>query len=241
MTTTAFQMVIGTQISCHTKRKAALYARLHSSRFSLGIKHGQQFHCFHILQRIESGSFENPNSDAANVLLRSSQTGRNGQIPSDGQSSAVPGANILIEDGVGNNLYSLETLDDGRTPWIALPSNSHLDFRGLQGGDNPDGYADDEYEDSCSDGIDNDGDLLYDTQDDSCDYSIGSREMSKYFVTGYKFGSGYYHYDFLLQEATYEGTVVLENVRLQLASTSRAIPHSREQSQSQVQHGTGNG
>ena len=35
--------------------------------------------------------------------------------------------------------------------------------------------------------------------------------MSKYFVTGYKFGSGYYHYDFLLQEATYEGTVVLEN------------------------------
>ncbi|MEC9137535.1 MAG: right-handed parallel beta-helix repeat-containing protein [Candidatus Thermoplasmatota archaeon] len=127
------------------------------------------------------------------------------------KGSAVPGANILIEDGVGNDLYSLETLDDGRTPWIALPSNSHLDFRGLQGGDNPDGFADDEYEDSCSDGVDNDGDLLYDTQDDSCDYSIGSREMSKYFVTGYKFGSGYYHYDFLLQESTYEGTVVLEN------------------------------
>ena len=125
--------------------------------------------------------------------------------------TAVPGANILVEDGVGNDLYSLETLEDGRTPWIALPSNSHLDFRGLQGGDNPDGFADDEYEDSCSDGIDNDGDLLYDTQDDSCDYSTGSREMSKYFVTGYKFGSGYYQYDFLLPESTYEGTVTLEN------------------------------
>ena len=57
------------------------------------------------------------------------------------KGSAVPGANILIEDGVGNDLYSLETLDDGRTPWIALPSNSHLDFRGLQGGDNPDGLS----------------------------------------------------------------------------------------------------
>ena len=124
----------------------------------------------------------------------------------------VPGASILIEDGVGNDLYSLETLEDGRTPWISLPSNSHLDFRGLEGGNNPDGFADDEYEDSCSDGVDNDGDLLYDTQDDSCDYSAGTREMSKYFVTGYKFGSGYNTYDFLLEESTYEGTVDLQNL-----------------------------
>ena len=128
------------------------------------------------------------------------------------KGSPVPGASILIEDGVGNDLYSLETLEDGRTPWISLPSNSHLDFRGLEGGNNPDGFADDEYEDSCSDGVDNDGDLLYDTQDDSCDYSAGTREMSKYFVTGYKFGSGYNTYDFLLEESTYEGTVDLQNL-----------------------------
>ena len=127
------------------------------------------------------------------------------------KGTAVPGTNILIEDGVGNDLYSLETLSDGRTPWVSLPSNSHLDFRGLQGGDNPDGFADDEYEDSCSDGVDNDGDLVYDMQDDSCDYAAGTREMSKYFVRGYKFGFGYATQDFLLQESTYEGTVVLEN------------------------------
>ena len=75
---------------------------------------------------------------------------------------------------------------------MALPSNFHLDFRGLGGGDNPDGFADDEYEDSCSDGIDNDGDLTIDTADSSCDYSAGTREMSLYRYTAYGFGYGYY-------------------------------------------------
>ena len=135
------------------------------------------------------------------------------------KGTAVPGTNILIEDGIGDDLYSLETLSDGRTPWVSLPSNSHLDFRGLEGGDNPDGFADDEYEDSCSDGVDNDGDLVYDMQDDSCDYTAGTREMSKYFVSGYKFGFGYATQDFLLQESTYEGTVVLESPASSLEQT----------------------
>ena len=51
-------------------------------------------------------------------------------------------------------MYDIDTLSDGYTPWFALPSDFHLDFRGLGGGDNPDGFADDEFEDSCSDGID---------------------------------------------------------------------------------------
>ena len=68
-------------------------------------------------------------------------------------------------------------------PWFSLPSNFHLDFRGLGGGDNPDGFADDEYEDSCFDGIDNDGDLTLDMDDDDCDYSQGTRELSRYFYT----------------------------------------------------------
>ena len=72
----------------------------------------------------------------------------------------VENANVLIEDALGNDLYSLETDSDGYTPWFSLASNFHLDFRGLAGGDNPDGFADDEFEDSCSDGEDNDGDLL---------------------------------------------------------------------------------
>ena len=77
----------------------------------------------------------------------------------------VENTNVLIEDALGNDLYSLYTDQNGYTPWFALASDSHLDFRGLSGGDNPDGFADDEYEDSCSDGIDNDGDLTIDGND----------------------------------------------------------------------------
>ena len=80
-------------------------------------------------------------------------------------------------DALGNDLYDIETMSDGYTPWFALPSDFHLDFRGLGGGNNPDGFADDEYEDSCSDGIDNDGDLLLDSDDDDCDHSAGTRNF----------------------------------------------------------------
>jgi len=47
------------------------------------------------------------------------------------------GANVLIEDALGNDLYSLYTEGDGYTQWFALPSDFHLDIRGLGGGDNP--------------------------------------------------------------------------------------------------------
>ena len=102
----------------------------------------------------------------------------------------VQGASILIEDALGNDMYDIDTLSDGYTPWFALPSDFHLDFRGLGGGDNPDGFADDEFEDSCSDGIDNDGDLVMDADDTDCDYTAGTRELSLYRFTAYKFGFG---------------------------------------------------
>ena len=92
-------------------------------------------------------------------------------------------------------------------PSIKLPSG----FSRFGGGDNPDGFADDEYEDSCSDGIDNDGDLVVDTNDPSCDYSNDSREMSLYRYTAYKFGYGYFSGEFTLQEASLEETAQLEN------------------------------
>ena len=123
----------------------------------------------------------------------------------------VNDALVIVEDAVGNDLYTVKTGADGFTPWIALPSNFHLDFRGLGGGNNPDGFADDEYEDSCSDGIDNDGDLLVDTDDDSCDYSAGTREMSLYRYTAYKFGFGYSREEFTLQESTHQETTSLVN------------------------------
>ncbi len=123
----------------------------------------------------------------------------------------VSDALVIVEDALGNDLYRVNTGGDGFTPWIALPSNFHLDFRGLGGGDNPDGFADDEYEDSCSDGIDNDGDLTIDTADPSCDYSAGTREMSLYRYTAYRFGYGYYSGVFTLEENSLEETAHLEN------------------------------
>jgi hypothetical protein len=118
---------------------------------------------------------------------------------------------VLIEDALGNDLYSLYTDQDGYTPWFALASDSHLDFRGLAGGDNPDGFADDEYEDSCSDGIDNDGDLTIDDDDLDCDYTAGTRELSRYYYTAYRFGFGYARSDFVIQDVTYQDTINLLN------------------------------
>ena len=124
----------------------------------------------------------------------------------------VTDALLIVEDALGNDLYSIKTESDGFTPWISLPSNFHLDFRGLGGGDNPDGFADDEYEDSCSDGIDNDGDLTLDTGDSDCNYSAGTRELSIYRFTAYKFGSGYHRGEFTLVDSSYQETVNLENL-----------------------------
>ena len=123
----------------------------------------------------------------------------------------VTDALVVVEDALGNDLYRINSGSDGYTPWVALPSNFHLDFRGLGGGNNPDGFADDEYEDSCSDGIDNDGDLSIDTDDPSCDYNAGTRELSMYRYTSYKFGFGYYSGEFTLEDTSLEVTANMEN------------------------------
>ena len=72
----------------------------------------------------------------------------------------VADTQIIIEDAHGNDLYDLRTDALGWSEVIALPSDFHLDFRGLAGGDNPDGFASDPLENSCNDGVDNDGDLI---------------------------------------------------------------------------------
>ena len=128
------------------------------------------------------------------------------------EGERVAGAGVLVEDALGNDLYDIETLDDGYTPWFSLPSDFHLDFRGLGGGDNPDGYANDEFEDSCTDGIDNDGDLVTDTDDPDCDYAAGTRELSLYRYTAYKFGSGLDRGEFTLEDSSYQGTAELLNL-----------------------------
>ena len=131
----------------------------------------------------------------------------------------VEDVNVLIEDAHGNDIYSLETDADGYTPWFSLASNFHLDFRGLEGGDNPDNFADDEYEDSCSDGVDNDGDLLTDTDDPDCDHNAGTRELSLYRYTAYRFGFGFDNGEFTLTDTTYQDTLFLENLAPSVAVT----------------------
>ena len=123
----------------------------------------------------------------------------------------VEKTNVLIEDALGNDLYSLYTQPDGYTPWFALPSDFHLDIRGLGDGDNPDGFADDPFEDSCNDGIDNDGDLTIDMGDEDCDYLAGTRELSRYYYTAYRFGFGYDRSNFTLTDTTLQDTINLVN------------------------------
>ena len=122
----------------------------------------------------------------------------------------VPDATILLEDAHGNDIYNMKTDSQGFAPWVALPSDFHLDIRG--NGNNPDGFADDVGEDSCSDGMDNDGDLFYDSADPDCNQGPGTREMSKYYVTAYKFGKGYYRTYFNLTGSNYEDTLSLNNL-----------------------------
>ena len=107
----------------------------------------------------------------------------------------VGDATVLIEDSRGDDLYTLTTDSLGWTPEISLASDFHLDMTGGgPGGINPDRYADDEGENSCSDGIDNDGDLIMDADDPDCQNGANSRELSLYYVSAYKFGKGYKKY-----------------------------------------------
>jgi hypothetical protein len=115
----------------------------------------------------------------------------------------VGGADVLIEDARGNDLYSLTTNDQGWTSEVSMPSDFHLDMTGGgPGGTNPDRHADDPGENSCSDGMDNDGDVLFDNDDPDCQNGASSREMSRYYVTAYKFGKGYKRYSINMTSQT---------------------------------------
>ena len=115
----------------------------------------------------------------------------------------VGGSTVLIEDSHGNDLYSVTTDSQGWTPEVSLASDFHLDMTGGgPGGIHPDRYADDDGENSCSDGMDNDGDLIYDEDDPDCQAGPGTREMSLYYVSAYKFGKGYKKYSLTMTSQT---------------------------------------
>jgi len=107
----------------------------------------------------------------------------------------VNDAAVAVKDAMGIELFNVTTDTLGFTPWISLPSDFHLDFRG--NGDNPNQQVGDPGENSCSDGFDNDGDLVMDLQDPDCQGGA-TRELSKYNVWAYKWGVGRHDSSFTL-------------------------------------------
>ena len=83
-----------------------------------------------------------------------------------------------------------------------MPSNFHIDR-------NWNHIANDAGENSCTDGIDNDGDTLADDADPDCDGT--NREMAKYRITSSKFGKGEHTYEITLTGAV-DDTVQLQNL-----------------------------
>lgn len=105
------------------------------------------------------------------------------------QGVHVSNADIIIRDAIGREVYNMTTDPWGYSPWVSLPSDFHIDT-------NWNHLANDPNENSCDDGIDNDGDSKKDTLDPDC--QNGGREMSTYHVTASKFGKGSADYTFNL-------------------------------------------
>jgi len=107
------------------------------------------------------------------------------------KGNQVADAYIMVRDAIGNELYNVTTDIYGYTPHFTLPSNFHIDT-------NWNHLANDAGEDSCNDGIDNDGDASMDSADSDCGTS---REYSTYSVWAYKFEKGQAEYSFQLTTA----------------------------------------
>ena len=122
------------------------------------------------------------------------------QVKAD--NSQVSDAIVTIKDAIGKPLYNMTTDPYGYTPWVTLPSNFHLDT-------NWNHIAVDPSEDSCGDGIDNDGDTLADGQDPDC--QTGNRELPVYSVEARKFSKGTSSHDFTLT-AMVDEVINLDNL-----------------------------
>jgi len=150
----------------------------------------------------------------------------------------VGGAEVLVEDAHGNDLYSLISDSQGWTSEVSLASDFHLDMTGGgPGGINPDHHADDIGENSCTDGIDNDGDLVFDSEDSDCQNGQSSREMSKYYISAYKFGKGYKKYSITM---TSQSGVLSEIISLENLAPSIGITQNNGHSFKRSVNFTGN-
>ena len=135
------------------------------------------------------------------------------------KNSNMAGATVVIRDATGLPLYELETDAFGFTQQVSLPSDFMLDHNwnhevgersvAVPGSNDGTGQPIVMDEDSCADGIDNDGDTLVDGDDADC---LNGRELPFYTVDAYKFGSGKKNLTFVLS-GEIDDVINLENLR----------------------------
>ena len=142
------------------------------------------------------------------------------------KNSNVAGATVVIKDSTGLPLYELTTDAFGFTQQVSLPSDFLLDrnwnhqvgdknaaIPGSNDGTGQPIYVD---EDSCADGIDNDGDTYVDgadtTTNDGSNCVGGNREMPFYTVEAFKFGSGTKDLSYVLSGPV-DDVINLDNLR----------------------------
>ena len=135
------------------------------------------------------------------------------------KNSNVAGATVVIKDATGLPLYELTTDALGFTQQVSLPSDFLLDRNWnhvvgdknaiIPGILNETGQPVVVDEDSCADGIDNDGDTFVDDDDSDC---VNGREQPFYTVEAFKFGSGTKDFSYVLS-GPIEDVINLNNVR----------------------------
>lgn len=135
------------------------------------------------------------------------------------KNSNVEGATVVIKDATGLPLYELTTDAFGFTQQVSLPSDFLLDRNWnhvvgdknavIPGSNDGTGQPIVVDEDSCADGIDNDGDTLVDGDDNDC---ITGRERPFYSVEAFKFGSGRDDFSYVLSGPV-DDIINLDNLR----------------------------
>ena len=144
------------------------------------------------------------------------------------KNSNVEGATVIIKDATGLPLYELTTDAFGFTPEVSLPSDFLLDRNwnhvvgdknaAIPGTNDGTGQPIVVDEDSCADGIDNDGDTFIDELDvnngigDTSNCENGNREKPFYSVEAFKFGSGRDDFSYVLSGPV-DDIINLENQR----------------------------
>ena len=135
------------------------------------------------------------------------------------KNSNVAGATVVIKDATGLPLYELTTDALGFTQQVSLPSDFLLDRNWnhivgdknaqIPGSNDGTGQPIVVDEDSCADGIDNDGDTFVDEADSDC---VNGREQPFYTVEAFKFGSGTKDFSYVLS-GPIEDVINLNNLR----------------------------